>query len=62
MFKWYRQTTNKDVERYGRLSSLWPTFMTNAKAIIDTVRRFTVRAISKDLDISTFTEHRIVFI
>ena len=45
----------KDDGRYGRLSSLRPIFMTKVVDMLDTFRRFTVRAISADLHTFTFT-------
>ena len=52
----------KDSERYGRLSSLLPTFVNEVKDMLDTVRQFTVTAMSEDLEMSTFTAHKIAII
>ena len=49
-----------DDERYGRLSSLRPTFVNYVKNMLDTDRRLAVRPISENLDISTFTAHFII--
>ena len=48
----------KNDERYERLSSLRPTFLNKVKDMLKTVRLLTARAMSEDLDISTFTGHK----
>ena len=50
----------KDDERYGRLSSLRPTFVTKIMDMLDTVRRLTVRALSADLHDLTFIAQNII--
>ena len=50
----------KDDERYGRLSSLRPTYVTKVVDMLDTVRRLTVRTISADLHTFTFTVQKTI--
>ena len=45
---------------YHRYGSLRPTFLTKVNDMANTVRRLTTRAMSVDLDISTFTVHAII--
>ena len=65
VFKWHgrfvngRSTVTVD-ERFGRSPSLWPKFTTMLKEILDADRRLTVKALSEDLDISTFKVHKIL--
>ena len=50
----------KDDERYGRLSSLRPTYVTKVVDMLDTVRRLTVRTISADLHTFRFTVQKTI--
>ena len=50
----------KDDERYGRLSSLRPTYVTKVVDMLDTVKRLTVRTISADLYTFTFTVQKTI--
>ena len=52
----------KDDERYGRLSSLRPTYVTKVVDMLDTVRRLKVRTISADLHTFTFTVQKTIHI
>ena len=64
MLKWHGRfqkgrTLMKVDERYGRLSSLRPTFVTYIKDMLETVRRLTVRLMSVDHGISGFTVQKL---
>ena len=52
----------EDDERYGHLSSLRPLFVTKVKGRIDTVSLLTVKTISADLHICTFTAQKNIII
>ena len=65
VFKWHGRfrvgrTSIEDDERSGRSPALRPTSVAKVKDMLEKDRRLTVRSISEDLDISTFTVHKIL--